>query len=413
MTSVHIPVTVGTQPAISQLRNVRGRVDNLSQSARGLGSNFLRGAVLGGLFGGVIGGVVTQVFAGSNAARALTGSLHRLVNVFLSRVDGPLLNAISFLEQRPGIGYLGALLAGLLLIVPALKVIGAIVAAVGGVIGSIVAPFLLGTGAAVAFVAVLVTLAAALVLFLVGGERVRAFISGALVRAFEALPSPVRTAINAMISLFQLFGRVAGSVTGAAAMFFQVVWNAVVVIFDAIVDSLIMAWGGFRDAVLLIMGAIGRAVLMAWGAVVNGIGTFLNLLTDAFGAVGNVIVSVFRTAFGNISSFVDRIADTVTDTINFIIRAINRIPSIQIGSREIGVGGFTISVPTISLGGSLFNIAEVGRRGPTGGAGSDAAANGNTTINITAPGVYDSQAFGRQLRELLDADPTFRGDVLP
>ena len=171
MTSVHIPVTVGTQPAISQLRNVRGRVDNLSQSARGLGSNFLRGAVLGGLFGGVIGGVVTQVFAGSNAARALTGSLHRLVNVFLSRVDGPLLNAIAFLEQRPALGYLGALVGGLLLIAPALKVIGAIAAVIGAVIGSIVAPFLLGTTAAVAFVAVIITLAAALVLFLVGGEE--------------------------------------------------------------------------------------------------------------------------------------------------------------------------------------------------------------------------------------------------
>ena len=222
----------------------------------------------------------------------------------------------------------------------------------------------------------------------------------------------MRTAIGEMTGSFQLFGRVAASVTGASAVFFQAVWNTVVIIFSTIVGSLVLAWEGFRDAVLRITGAIGVAVLTAWGVVINGIGTFLNLLTGVFAAVGNVIVTVFRTAFGNVSSFVDQIAETVVDTINFIIRAINNIPSIEVGSRRVGVGDFAVSVPTVSIGqGSAFNIPEVARRSTT--VGFDPAPIGNTTINITAPGVYDSQAFGRQLRELLDADPTFRGDVLP
>ena len=82
-TSIVIPVKVPVGQAVSQMNNVRRKMDEMGLATRSLGRDFLRGAVVGGLLGGSLSQLAHSMFQNTNAGRALTSTIQELIETML------------------------------------------------------------------------------------------------------------------------------------------------------------------------------------------------------------------------------------------------------------------------------------------------------------------------------------------
>ena len=443
MTSVNIPVVVETNTAIQRLRNVSGRVTDLNTRARGLGGSFLRGAVLGGLLGSSLGGIATQLISTSNAGRAVTSSIQRLIQSLLQPIEGPLVRLLSGFDSNPFLQLVAGIGVSIVFVGIAVRIFaGFISGAVTGLISlwgwlrtikDFVFKFPISNGAVrlfglafriagfgIRFLVRSVGLIAGLgaivalgfgeiILDLLGFEEQADKAGDALDKFLEfVIPEPVHDFADALGRGFDALVGIDRDSEGAIAGI------------DLLSGSLVRA---VTESALFGLAAEGLSGLweratnvihIGWLLLQLGVLNILNAIVKANNTVADFFVRAWDAGLERVVGFFYRLRSIAIDVVNFIIRAINRIPRVEIRFETISVGPVSFSVPRVSLGGSLFNIPEIRDPGrPTNADRFSDTGNDGDTYNVTvnAPNVFDTSALEEQLLRLLNQNSQFRNEV--
>ena len=447
MTSVNIPVVVETSGAIQRLRNVSGRVTDLNTRARGLGGSFLRGAILGGLLGSSLGGIATQLISTSNAGRAVTSSIQRLIQSLLQPIEGPLVRFLSAFDENPflqgaalivgGVLALGVAFLGIAAFVTAvvrsvggfigflLRIGGAIVRFVTGIPG--VGGFLRGLGGAfrVAGAGLLRLLGPILgAAAVIGGLGLAVFSVVQDLFGFDEAAENTREALRNLVDAFipqgvQDFVLGLGDVTDGLLGIERDADRAITSI-DFFNGSLVQgvldseAFGAAASVVSGQWAGALRIIEIEWLLLQLGVLNVLNGIVRANNNVADFFIRTWDASVERVEGFFYRLRTIALDVVNFIIRAINRIPSIDISFETVSVGPVSFSVPRVRLGGSLFNIDEIQDPGRPNAADrfSDTGNDGDTyNVTVNAPNVFDTTALEEQLIRLLNQNAQFRNEV--
>ena len=447
MTSVNIPVVVETSGAIQRLRNVSGRVTDLNTRARGLGGSFLRGAILGGLLGSSLGGIATQLISTSNAGRAVTSSIQRLIQSLLQPIEGPLVRFLSAFDANPFLQGATLIIGGLLALGAAFLGIAAFVTAVvrsvGGFIGFLrgvggalvrlitsipgvggilrglggafrfaglgilrfLGPLLIGGFLIAAFGLAIFSIIADLFGFDEAAERSRELLDK-LIDAFvpEALQDFITGIDDITDGLFGIEREAGRGITG-------------IDLFSGSIANAVTESALFGLAAAGLSGLWERAtnvIHIGWLLLQLGVFNVLNAIVKANNNVADFFIRTWDASVERVEGFFYRLRTIALDVVNFIIRAINRIPSIDISFETVSVGPVSFSVPRVRLGGSLFNIAEIQDPGRPNAADrfSDTGNDGDTyNVTVNAPNVFDTTALEEQLIRLLNQNAQFRNEV--
>ena len=444
MTSVNIPVVVETRGAIQRLRNVSGRVTDLNTRARGLGGSFLRGAILGGLLGSSLGSIASQLISTSNAGRAVTSSIQRLIQSLLQPIEGPLVRFLSAFDANPflqglvlvggGLAVAGiafSVLAGFVLttvdrltsfigwlrrvkdFVFKLPVPNGVIRAFGlafRIAGYGIRFFVRSVGLIAGLGAIVALGFGEIALDLLGFEGAADKAGAALDKFLEfVIPGPVHDFADALGRAFDgLLGIERdsdGAIQGIDLM------NSSLL--EAITNSEV--FGAVSSVISGLWSKATNIIQIGWLLVQLGVLNILNAIVRANNTAADFFIRVWDAGVEKVQGFFYRLRTIAVDVVNFIIRAINSIPSIEISFETITVGPLSFPVPRVSLGGSLFNIAEIRDPGRPQVLDrfSDTGNDGDTyNVTVNAPNVFDTSALEEQLLRLLNQNAQFRNEVI-
>lgn len=222
-------------------------------------------------------------------------------------------------------------------------------------------------------------------------------------------------AVNTAMGIYQAVQGITAAVNTVTGASFSALWVATGVgIILAVIAAIVVLQVKFNilgkavDALKAVFGALWDAIKWGLSTAWDLIKKYVQLWTDAFGAIGDVfsaigdaIVGAFKWAFNKVAKFWN---DTV-GSLGFTFP--DWVPG-------LGGKGFNVpDIPMLAQGGVVTSptLAMIGEAGPEAVVPlSKAGGLGATYITVT--GALDPVAVARQLRDILNSDAKRSGRVV-